>query len=201
MSFIFKIIGKIRFLYTQQLMKYEKSKLGYCGKRVKVEYPNTLNSRIYLYDDVNIYGGARFIISDKGEGGKFIMKRNSGASQGLTVITGKHGHKIGTPFHDTMWSGELDKETTITVCEDARLGANVTLLPGVTIGRGAQIGACSVVTKDIPPYAIAAGNPAKVIKFAFTPDEIIEHEKSLYSEDERITLTELQHIQRKYASN
>lgn len=182
-------------------MKYEKSKLGYCGKRVKVEYPNTLNSRIYLYDDVSIYGGARFIISDKGEGGKFIMKRNSGASQGLTVITGKHGHKIGTPFHDTMWSGELDKETTITVCEDARLGANVTLLPGVTIGRGAQIGACSVVTKDIPPYAIAAGNPAKVIKFTFTPDEIIEHEKSLYSEDERITLTELQQFRHKYASN
>lgn len=84
---------------------------------------------------------------------------------------------------------------------NARLGANVTLLPGVTIGRGAQIGACSVVTKDIPPYAIAAGNPAKVIKFTFTPDEIIEHEKSLYSEDERITLTELQQFRHKYASN
>ncbi|MDE6407021.1 MAG: hypothetical protein K2K48_06295 [Anaeroplasmataceae bacterium] len=44
------------------------------------------------------------------------------------------------------------------------LGANVTVLPGVTIGEGAVIGAGSVVTKDIPPYTVAVGNPCKVVK-------------------------------------
>lgn len=46
-----------------------------------------------------------------------------------------------------MWTGELNTETTIMVEEDACIGANVTILPAVTIGRGAQIGACSVVTR------------------------------------------------------
>lgn len=165
-------------------MKNEKSKLGYCGNRVKVEWPNKLNSSIFLYDDVCVYGGAKFII---GPGGKFIMKHHSYASQGLTVITGKHGKKVGRYFHDVMWYGESNEETTITVEEDVQIGANVTLLSGVTIGRGAQIGACSVVTKDIPPYAVAAGNPARVINFQFSPDEIIEHEKILFLENERLS--------------
>ena len=44
------------------------------------------------------------------------------------------------------------------------IGANVTILPGVTIGENAIVGACSVVTKDIPDNAVAVGNPARVIK-------------------------------------
>ena len=124
------------------------------------------------------------------------MKHHAGASQGLTVITGKHGQKIGVWFHDTMWTGELDVESTVTVCEDVRIGANVTLLPNVTIGRGAQIGAGSVIPKNIPPYAIAAGNPAKIIRFRFTPEQIIAHEKKLYIESERLSLAELYSMQK-----
>lgn len=45
------------------------------------------------------------------------------------------------------------------------IGADVTILPGVTIGEGAVIGACSCVTKDVPPLAIMGGCPAKVIKY------------------------------------
>ena len=52
------------------------------------------------------------------------------------------------------------------------LGANVTVLPGVTIGEGSVIAAGAVVTKDVPPYAVVAGVPAKVIKYRFS-DEII----------------------------
>lgn len=44
------------------------------------------------------------------------------------------------------------------------IGENVTLLPGVSIGEGAVVGACSVVAKDIPAYSVAVGNPARVIK-------------------------------------
>ena len=194
-TIIFKVLSKIKHRYHTELIKYEKTKLGYCGERVKIEWPNHLSEKIFLYDDVYIYGGAKILISP---GGKFIMKHHAGASQGLTVITGKHKEKIGSWFHDTMWSGELDVESTVTVEEDARLGANVTLLSNVTIGRGAQIGAGAIVTKSIPPYAIAAGIPAKVIKFILTPEQLIEHELNLYSKEERYTLKELETIQAAY---
>ena len=60
----------------------------------------------------------------------------------------------------------------IIIGNDVWIGANVTLLSGIKIGNGAVIGTNSVVAKDIPPYAIAVGNPAKVIKYRFSKDLI-----------------------------
>lgn len=52
----------------------------------------------------------------------------------------------------------------IHICRGAHIGMGTIVMPGVTIGEGAIIGAGAVVTKDIPPYTIAVGCPAKVIK-------------------------------------
>ncbi len=57
------------------------------------------------------------------------------------------------------------EEKQIVVGDDVWLGYGAIILPGVTIGDGAIIGAGTVVTKDVPPYAIVGGNPAKVIRF------------------------------------
>ena len=62
----------------------------------------------------------------------------------------------------------------ILIEDDVWIGYGSTILSGVTIGKGAVIGAGSVVAKNVPPYAIAVGNPIQIIKFRFTP-EIIEH--------------------------
>ncbi len=56
------------------------------------------------------------------------------------------------------------KKGKITVGKGAMIGMNTTILPGVSIGEGAIVGAGSVVTRDIPPWCVAAGNPAKVLK-------------------------------------
>ena len=55
----------------------------------------------------------------------------------------------------------------ITIEDDVWIGANTIILSGITIGRGAVIGAGSVITKDIPQYTIAAGNPCRIIKQRF----------------------------------
>lgn len=55
-------------------------------------------------------------------------------------------------------------EQPVLIREYAWVGAGATILPGVCIGRHAIVGAGSVVTKDVPDYAVAVGNPAKVIK-------------------------------------
>ena len=61
----------------------------------------------------------------------------------------------------------------IKIGNDVFIGANVTVLDGVTVGNGAIIGAGAVVAKDIPPYAIAIGNPLKIVRFRFA-DNVIE---------------------------
>ena len=58
---------------------------------------------------------------------------------------------------------------------DNWIGANATILRGVTIGHGAVIAAGAIVTKDVPPFSIAGGVPAKVIKMRFTEEELNEH--------------------------
>ena len=61
-------------------------------------------------------------------------------------------------------------EQPVTVSNDVWVGANACVLRGVTLGEGAVVGTGSVVTKDVPPYTIVAGNPARVIR-ELTPDE------------------------------
>ncbi|WP_028351362.1 acyltransferase [Bradyrhizobium murdochi] len=59
----------------------------------------------------------------------------------------------------------------VVVSNRAWIGFNVSVLKGVTIGEGAAIGACSVVTRDVPPYTLVAGNPARVIRTLSSPPE------------------------------
>lgn len=82
---------------------------------------------------------------------------------------------------------------------DVWIGINVTILKGVTIGRGSTICVDAVVSKSTPPYSISGGVPAKFIKFYWTIDQILEHEKALYPVEERYTREQLEEIFAKYS--
>ncbi len=72
----------------------------------------------------------------------------------------------------------IEPQTGFTVENDVWIGANVTIKPGITISNGAIIGANALVTKDVPPYAIVGGIPAKIIKYRF-PAEVIKELEAL----------------------
>jgi acetyltransferase-like isoleucine patch superfamily enzyme len=81
-------------------------------------------------------------------------------TRGLTIYSATHDydHRPKIPYD------EIVAKRPVTIRDFVWCGCHVIIMPGVTIGEGAIIGAGSVVTKDVPNYAIAAGNPAKVIK-------------------------------------
>lgn len=77
--------------------------------------------------------------------------------------------------------GEAISKGDIIVADDVWIGCRSTILSGVHIGQGAVVAAGSVVTKDVPPYAIVGGVPAKIIKYRFNDEMIQELLKVDYS--------------------
>lgn len=94
-----------------------------------------------------------------------------------------------------------ENDAPVIIEDDVWTGANITILKGVTIGRGSVVAAGAVVNKSCPPYSIIGGVPAKVLKFRFTIDEVLEHEKKLYPDDKRYTKEELIEQRKNYCKS
>ena len=135
---------------------------------------------------------------------KFIMGKYSGAGPNLMVVTGNHMSLVGkylmqvTDADKKMFDPEQMQDQDIVLEDDVWLGSNVVLLNGVRIGRGSIIAAGTVCRNKVPPYAIVVGNPAKVVGFRFTPEEIEEHESSLYPLEDRLPRKLLDKNYKKY---
>lgn len=68
-------------------------------------------------------------------------------------------------FYGELWDWSQAKSAPVKIGSNVWIGQNAIILKGVTIGRGSIIGAGAVVTKDVPEYCIAAGNPARIVKY------------------------------------
>ena len=101
------------------------------------------------------------------------------------IVSSEHNYNcLSTyPFKVLMlgYQSEAISKGDIIVKDDVWIGCGAIILSGVTIGQGAIVSAGSVVTKDVPPYAIVGGVPAKVLKYRFEPEIIRVLEKFDYS--------------------
>ena len=88
-----------------------------------------------------------------------------------------NNHKFSDPIQYIAKQGITRKG--IVIEDDCWLGHGVTVTDGVTIGKGCVIGAGSVVTKDIPPYSVAIGTPAKVVKSRIGDKELVNFTESI----------------------
>ncbi|MCF7560323.1 hypothetical protein L3X39_06690 [Sabulilitoribacter multivorans] len=171
-SMMFSVFPELKKVlkYNQQIVKTKT----YLGKNTKIYPPSRLSNTIignYTYISENSVINNTII-------GKFC-------SVGANFMAGRGVHPtIGISTHPMFYSTAKQNGTTlslnnrieefepITIGNDVFIGMNVTILDGVTIGDGAIIGAGAVVSKDIPPYAIAVGNPIKILKYRFNQDTI-----------------------------
>jgi acetyltransferase-like isoleucine patch superfamily enzyme len=119
--------------------------------RTYFRYPR----RISLGSNVSINRGCSFYASYYCREAEIIIKDNVTLAPYVSIFTASHDYR-------TLDLPDIGKRVVIN--NDVWIGANSIILPGVEIGEGAVIGAGSVVTKDIPRYSIAVGNPARVIK-------------------------------------
>ena len=129
-----------------------KGKGGMIDRKCYFRYPK----RIFLGDNCYINRGCSFFATIQNSDKKNIVL----------------GHHVVVGPNVTIFAGGHDPETIelkntygrVTIEDDVWIGGNSTILQGVTIHEGAVVGAGSVVTKDIPPYTICVGVPARVIK-------------------------------------
>jgi len=97
----------------------------------------------------------------RASGGKVVIGANCLISQQVSIIAANHAISKSSLIRDQAWVTKGD----IVIGDDVWVGCGVQIMSGVNIGDGAVIGAGSLVNKDIPPYAIVGGVPAKVIKY------------------------------------
>lgn len=102
-----------------------------------------------------------------------------------TIITGDHRTDLTGRFLIDITDEEKlpENDAPVVIEDDVWCGANVTILKGMTIGRGSVVATGAVVTRSFPPYSIIGGVPARLIKMRFTEKQIQEHERTLYSSE------------------
>ncbi len=139
----------------------------------------------YSYGSIKIVGTNKYSkliignICSIGGGAQFIMEAEHKANYISTY-----------PFEQRLYNNyeknECVSKGNIIIDDDVWIGQNAIVMSGVHIGQGAVVGAGAVVTKDVPPYAIVCGVPAKVIKYRFNQniiDELLKVDFSKLGQD------------------
>lgn len=191
---LINVFGRVIDICYKIFCRYQENMVcrmfGSFGENSNISYPFIIQgaNNIYISDNCNIRQNSVLAAINA----KIIVKKWTGAAPYLYISTGNH-RMIPGFFYRSITNKEkgCGYDADVIINEDVWIASRVTILMGVTIGRGAIIAAGAVVNRNVPPYSVVGGVPAKFIKFKWTLEQIIEHEKKLYEPDERLSIEEL----------
>lgn len=174
--------------YTELMGENVMDKLKYCGKNVRIfQLAKIINPHCAEIDDNTIIFDFVFIDANKSfKIGKYSCITWQCVVEGASYVTigdrcflGPGTKILGSTYEfDGYYTSQhlpggasAIRYGAVTICDDAYLGANCTVMPGVTIGEGALVGANSFVNKDLEPWGIYVGNPARKIRDRIKPTD------------------------------
>ncbi|WP_185752397.1 acyltransferase [Butyrivibrio sp. AE2032] len=127
------------------------------GSRIQL-YPELVEEKPHLRIGSGCFFGYRLCIL---VGADITIGNNVLMASDITIVSENHGTN---PESELPYKKQQLKVAPVTIGDNCWIGDKVIILPGTNIGEGCVIGGGAVVTKDIPSYSIAVGNPARVIK-------------------------------------
>jgi maltose O-acetyltransferase len=171
-------------LRHRALIHYYRSKFAASGRNFRFDPDGYYSHKnIFVGNDVSLGVRPTLMASDS----KIVIGDKVMFGPEVMIIGGRHNSSVVGQFMIDVHVKEPGDDLDVNIEDDVWIGSRAIILRGVRIGRGAIIGAGSIVTKSIPPYAIVAGIPAKVIKFRWNIEKILEHERQLYSSEKRLS--------------
>lgn len=169
-----------------------KRQMAGCGQNVMIKPFSSVFKGVENFHLSSYIRIARYavIYSTKA---KVYIGSKVGIAPYLKIVTGNHSYNhIGKFMFDGDYEKSPDDDRDVIIEGDSWFGINVTILSGVTVGRGAIIASGAVLNKSCPPYSIVGGVPAKVLKYRFNIEEALEHESKLYPSSIRYSRQELE---------
>ena len=161
----------IRFSFTTRIDKTSKvhSRVNICGSSLgKYSYicsgSRLVNAKIGAFTSIGSFVECFY--------GNHPLGSNISSSPIFSLSRNELGVFFGSGSHEAPHS-YVDSRHVVEIGSDVWIGSHVKILDGIKIGDGAVIGLGSIVTKDVEPYSIVAGVPAKVIGFRFKPEHIL----------------------------
>lgn len=147
--------NQLRPTQVEERTALMRSLLGKCGKQFKIISPFLCDYGFNIEIGENFFANANLVILDEAR-----------VTFGDNVFIGPNCsfYTAGHPLDVKGRNAGLEYSLPITVGNDVWFGGGVTVVPGVTIGDGAVVAAGAVVVRDVPPYTLVAGNPARPVK-------------------------------------